>query len=117
MHFESTGRDQFVPRRAGSAARHLSPVLEPMEARRLLSFADGNGPVVTAITETPGSNQPVVTFDGPLNPGPAQDVANYQVTRALSNSELVTSERAGGENPVRQLQRQHRFSGHADTQE
>ena len=80
-------------------------VLEQMERRQLLSFADGNGPVVTAVTETPGSNQLVITFDGPLNPGPAEDVANYQVTKALANPELVTSERAAGENPLGELQR------------
>ena len=27
------------------------PCLEPIERRLLLSFADGNGPVVTAVTE------------------------------------------------------------------
>ena len=46
---------------------------EEMEQRTLLSFADGNGPVVTAITETPGSKQLVITFDGPLNPGTAEE--------------------------------------------
>ena len=66
------------------------PRCEEMERRTLLSFADGNGPVVTAITETPGTRQLVITFDGPLDPGPAQDVANYQVNRALANPELIT---------------------------
>ena len=33
----------------------------------------------------------VITFDGPLLPGPAEDLANYQITKALSNPELVTS--------------------------
>ena len=61
----------------------------------LLSYSDGNGAVVTAINETPGSNQLVITFDGPLETtqavNPAVDVANYQVTKALANPELVTS--------------------------
>ena len=55
--------------------RHLSrfqPRCEAMEERMLLSYANGNGPVVTSINETPGSNQLVVAFDGPLNAGPAR---------------------------------------------
>jgi len=57
----------------------------------LLSFADGNGPVVTALTEIPGSKQLIITFDGPLNPGPAEDLANYQIARSPANPELITS--------------------------
>ena len=72
-------------------ARCFRPQVEPIERLLLLSFADGNGPVVTAITETPGSKQLVITFDGPLNPGPAEDVSNYQITKALANPELITS--------------------------
>jgi hypothetical protein len=64
--------------------------LEPLESLLLLSFADGNGPVVTALTALPGSNQLVITFDGPLNPGPAQVASNYQVTKALANPKLVS---------------------------
>ena len=73
------------------AFRGYLPRWEEMERRTLLSFADGNGPVVTAMTEAPGSKQLVITFDGPLNPGPAQDTSNYQITKALANPELVTS--------------------------
>jgi hypothetical protein len=57
----------------------------------LLSFADGNGPVVTALTEIPGSQQLIITFDAPLNPGPAEDLANYQIARSPANLELITS--------------------------
>ncbi len=77
-------------KRHGKTARTFRPRLEPLESLVLLSFADGNGPVVTAITEVPGSKQLVITFDGPLNPGPAQNASNYQVTKALANPELVT---------------------------
>jgi hypothetical protein len=72
----------------------LNPVLEPLESRQLLSFADGNGPVVNAITYTSGSSELVITFDGPLSAGPAQDVANYQINRAPANPELITRNRA-----------------------
>ena len=71
-------------------ARTFRPRLELLERLLLLSFADGNGPVVTAITEASGGKQLVVTFDGPLTPGPAQDLANYQVTKALANPKLIT---------------------------
>ncbi len=74
-----------------SSRMHFRPSSEEVEQRVLLSFADGNGPVVTAITETPGSNQLVISFDGPLDRGSAEDLANYQVTRAFANPELITS--------------------------
>ena len=50
------------------------PSSETMEPRLLLSFADGNGPVVTSLIETLGQGGAslVVSFDGPLNPGLAQ---------------------------------------------
>ena len=70
--------------------RVCRPWLDAMESRLLLSFLDGNGAVVTAVTELPGSHQLVITFDGGLQPGPAAVVANYQVTKALTNPELVT---------------------------
>ena len=54
------------------AATALRPLLEQMERRQLLSFADGNGPVVTAVTELPGISALVITFDGPLNPTAAR---------------------------------------------
>ena len=85
VDFRSARKKQLL-----SDSRYV-PRAEEMERRTLLSFADGNGSVVTAITETPGSKQLVITFDGPLNPGPAEDLANYQVTRALANPELVTA--------------------------
>ena len=74
----------------GHPAKSFRPRLEPLESLLLLSFADGNGPVVTALTEVPGSKQLVITFDGPLNPAPAQDASNYQITRSLANPELVS---------------------------
>ena len=74
----------------GNRAKSFRPRLEPLENLLLLSFADGNGPVVTALTEVSGSKQLVITFDGPLNGSPAQDASNYQITKALANPELVT---------------------------
>jgi hypothetical protein len=84
-------RTPYSSNRMLRRSSRFHPRCEAMEVRMLLSYANGNGPVVTSINETPGSNQLVVTFDGPLDPGPAQDVANYQVTKALANPELVTS--------------------------
>jgi hypothetical protein len=79
-----TGKSQ------GHPARCFRPQVGSVEHRSLLSFADGNGAVVTAISLTPGSNQLVITIDGPLTPGAAEDLANYQVTKALAYPELVT---------------------------
>lgn len=68
------------------------PRLEPLEERRVLSSADGNGPVLTAITSTPGSASLVLTFDGPLQAGTATDLANYRVTAPNGgNPQVVTS--------------------------
>lgn len=61
------------------------------------SSADGNGPVVTALTESLGSPALTVTFDGPLNlPAgalSAQNLANFQVNQLVAgvNPELVTT--------------------------
>ena len=54
-----------------------------MEERKLLSFADGNGPVVTGLSEQTVSGQAtlIVSFDGPLNPGTAEVPSNYTVNR------------------------------------
>ena len=60
--------------------------------RRVLSTADGNGPVLTAITSTPGSSSLVLTFDGPLLSSTATDLTNYRVTAPNGgNPEVVTS--------------------------
>ena len=92
----------LLSRREASKTRHpglrsssIRPELEQLEPVMLLSFADGNGPVVQALTEVPGSTKLVITFDGPLNPGPASASSNYQVTKALPNPELVSSRGAG----------------------
>jgi hypothetical protein len=68
------------------------PLLEALEERRVLSSADGNGPVLTAITSTPGSRSLVLTFDGPLLSSTATDLTNYRVTAPNGgNPEVVTS--------------------------
>ena len=88
--------------RFGHTSRSLRPEVDLLECRLVLSFADGSGPVVTSLTALPNSNQLVITFDGPLNASsplnPAEDIANYQVTKALNNPELVS--RAGRADPV-----------------
>ena len=74
--------------------RSFRPCSEPMERRQLLSFADGNGPVVTGLIETLGQGGAslVVSFDGPLNPGLAQQVSNYRVNRyPVASPEVVTT--------------------------
>ena len=52
-----------------------------MEGRLLLATADGTGPVVVGLTQrpAPGGAALVVSFDGPLDPGLAQDPAHYRV--------------------------------------
>jgi hypothetical protein len=68
------------------------PRLEPLEDRRVLSSADGSGPVLTAITSTPGSTSLVLAFDGPLLSSTATDLTNYRVTAPNGgNPEVVTS--------------------------
>lgn len=68
------------------------PLLEPLEERRVLSSADGNGPVLTAITSTPGSRSLVLTFDGPLLSSTATDLTNYRVTAPNGgNPQVITS--------------------------
>ncbi|MFM7739747.1 MAG: hypothetical protein ACKO9H_10110, partial [Planctomycetota bacterium] len=58
----------------------------------MFSSADGNGPVLTAIASTPGSQSLVLTFDGPLIAGTATDLANYSITSPSgANPALVTS--------------------------
>ena len=82
------GRRRQAPRRA----RVFHPLVEPLEERRVLSSADGNGPVLTAITSTPGSRSLVLTFDGPLLSSTATDLTNYRVTAPNGgNPEVVTS--------------------------
>jgi hypothetical protein len=75
----------------GNAAMSFLPRLEQLESVLLLSFADGNGSVVTSITESSGGQRLVITFDGHLKEAPARDIANYQITRAPENPELITT--------------------------
>ncbi len=73
-----------------------------MEERKLLSFADGNGPVVTGLSEqtVSGNATLIVSFDGPLNAGTAQVPSNFAVNRApAGNPEVVT--RSGSAVPIR----------------
>ena len=63
----------------GNAAKSFRPQLEQLESLLLLSFADGNGPVVTGDDRPAGSNQLVITFDGPLNPAPLRTL---RITRS-----------------------------------
>ena len=76
-------------RRRKSACRLL---LEPLEQRQVFSSADGNGPVLTAITSTPGSRSLVLTFDGPVLSSTATDLSNYSITAPNGgNPQVVTS--------------------------
>ncbi|MFM7290237.1 MAG: hypothetical protein ACKO6B_03275 [Planctomycetia bacterium] len=68
------------------------PLLERLEQRQVFSSSDGNGPVLTAITSTPGKSSLVLTFDGPLLSNTATDLSNYRITAPNGgNPEVVTS--------------------------
>ena len=72
-----------------------------MECRVLLSYADGNGPVVTGLVEPLGHGRSsiVISFDGPLNSTQAVDAANYRVNLlAQGNTEIVS--KPGAADPV-----------------
>ena len=81
----------------GNSVRRVRLLLEELETRLVLSTADGNGPVVTALTEALGSPALTVTFDGPLalpiGALSVQDLANFQVNQLASgvNPELITT--------------------------
>jgi hypothetical protein len=82
------GRRQATRRRMPG----FGPRLEALEKRTVFSSADGNGPVLTAITSTPGSRSLVLTFDGPLLSSTATDLANYRLTAPNGgNPAVVTS--------------------------
>ncbi|MDR3632971.1 MAG: hypothetical protein P4L84_03990 [Isosphaeraceae bacterium] len=89
-------RDDRKRARSGCAPRErksFRPRTERLESRQLLSYADGNGPVVTSITAQRAqfSATVVVSFDGPLDQALAQNTANYQVNAlAPGNPEVVT---------------------------
>ena len=84
-------------RRKSSRAYRRRPELEDLEARIVLSFADGNGAVVTNVTEQNNGSALVITFDGPLNANPANpaqsptNTANYSIQVPSGNPEVVTS--------------------------
>jgi hypothetical protein len=73
-----------------SSTQRLRPIVEGLEQRLVLTYANGNGPVVTALTALPNTNQLVISFDGRLTAGPAADIANYQVAKSTSDPELIT---------------------------
>ena len=80
------------------------PVAEPMERRQLLSFADGNGPVVIGLSEQVVNHRSaiVINFDGPLNASQAQQVARYQVAQLAPNGRQIVS-RSGAVDPIRSV--------------
>ena len=87
-HLRVGGR-HHSPRQRKSTCRLL---LEPLEQRQVFSSADGNGPVLTAITSTPGSRSLVLTFDGPVLSSTATDLSNYRITAPNGgNPQVVTS--------------------------
>ena len=89
--------ERRLNRRKPSSTYRPGQELENLEARIVLSFADGNGAVVLNVTESNNGSALVVTFDGPLNANPANPVqsptnaANYSVQVPSGNPEVVTS--------------------------
>ena len=72
--------------------RSMQSAVTVTRDRSASSTADGNGPVLTGITSTPGSRSLVLTFDGPLISSTATDLANYRITApGFGNPEMVTS--------------------------
>ncbi|WP_145951954.1 hypothetical protein [Paludisphaera borealis] len=70
----------------------------------MLSFADGNGAVVTGLVEPidRGRSSIVISFDGPLNPTQAVDPSYYRVNAlAPGNIEVVT--KPGAVDPIRSV--------------
>ena len=79
--------------------RRFRPNVELLESRLALSTLDGNGPVVTGLSEPPGSASLVITFDGDLNLAStltAQQLAFFQVNALAAgvNPELITTKGA-----------------------
>jgi len=68
-----------------------------LETRIVPSYADGNGAVITSVTELNNGASLVITFDGPLNASPTNpaqsptNTANYKVEVPASNPEIITS--------------------------
>ena len=88
---------QRLNRRRSSTVYRSRPALEDLETRIVLSFADGNGAVVTNVTELNNGSALVFTFDGPLDADPANPVqsptntANYSIQVPAGNPEVITS--------------------------
>ena len=94
----SLRKSKRIPtRRKPSCAYRPRLELENLEARIVLSYADGNGAVVLSVTESNNGSALVLTFDGPLNASPANPVqsptnpANYSIQVPSGNPEVVTS--------------------------
>ena len=72
--------------------RNLLPTAPPVQARSVSSSAASAGPVLTGITSTPGSTSLVLSFNAPLIPGTATDLANYRITASrFGNPQVVTT--------------------------
>src|SRR5271154_4455585 len=88
---------RILSRRKPSRAYQPRLELENLEARIVLSYADGNGAVVLSVTESNNGSALVLTFDGPLNASPANPVqsptnpANYSIQVPSGNPEVITS--------------------------
>jgi hypothetical protein len=93
----SMSRSAFRPSRRRSPAFHQGLRLEQLETRIVPSYADGNGAVITAVTEQNNGTELVITFDGPLNPSPTNpaqqptNTANYSIQVPTANAQIVTS--------------------------
>jgi hypothetical protein len=86
-----------VHKRRTSISFRPQLLVEHLETRIVPSFADGNGAVITNVTEQNNGAALVLTFDGALNANPsnpAQDptnTANYAVEVPASNAQIITS--------------------------
>lgn len=90
-------------RRRISSSRNFRPQLEELESRLVPSSLDGNGPVVTGLSEAPGSAALIISFDGPLNLSAtltAQQLAFFQVNQLAPgvSPELITT--TGADVPI-----------------
>lgn len=102
MRIHRRGANPVTPGRRGPGhSRRPSPrpAVERLERRLALSFAGGTGAVVTGLAESSDRTAIVISFDGPLAPASAQNLANYQVNAAgPGNPQVITS--AGSPVPV-----------------
>lgn len=83
-------------RKSPRRSNRRRPELDDLEARIVMSFADGNGAVVLDLAEQNDGSALVITFDGPLDTDPADaaespdNVANYSIQLPSGNPEVVT---------------------------